>query len=76
MWPLVKHNKKIREYLPAEEMDEGEKYPDRKFFWGVAFTVLPDWSEKYYKAVIDKKRREIKENPNNKKTVAVSERFK
>ena len=54
VWPMVKHNKVIIEYLPHDEMNEG-RYPDKYFFWGVAFTVLPTWSQSYYKAVLKKR---------------------
>ena len=26
----------------------------RSFFWGVVFTIEPDWSNKYYEAVLKK----------------------
>ena len=51
MWHLVRHRKRLRKYLPAEDMDAGE-YPARKFFWGVAFAILPEWAKEYYDAVI------------------------
>ena len=65
VWPLVKHKEKLRQYLPVEEMDEGI-YPDRIWFWGLCFTLLPFWANSYYEAVIYKKRTEIKVNPNNR----------
>ena len=62
-------------YLPAEEMDEGF-HPDREFFWGVCFTQLPQWSNEYYDRVIDKKRREVVENPANRKIIAITPAFR
>ena len=58
VWQYVKHVENIRQYLPAEEMDEG-CYPDRDFFWGICFTVQPVWANAYYDQVIEKKRKEI-----------------
>ena len=75
VWKLVKHNQKIREYLPAEDMDKGT-YPDREFFWGVAFTVLPFWASGYHGLVIEKKRKEIKENPSNKNVLIISDEWR
>ena len=46
--------KKIQKYLPIDEMDEG-RYPNKKYFWGVVFTVEPEWATKYYKAVVKKR---------------------
>ena len=68
VWHLVRHQGDLRMYLPAEEMDEGF-HPDREFFWGVVFTQQPQWANEYYDRVIDKKRREVVENPNNKKII-------
>ena len=33
--------------MPDEEMDL-DRFPDKEFFWGVAFTIIPEWSNKYY----------------------------
>ena len=35
-------------------MNEG-RYPDKTFFWGVVFTVLPQWSTDYYEKVVAKR---------------------
>ena len=37
-------------YLP-KDIDTG-KYPDKEFFWGLAFTIIPDWANKYNSEVI------------------------
>ena len=50
LWELVKSDANLRSYLPADEMDFG-RYPDRDFFWGIAFTVIPAWAKKYYEQV-------------------------
>ena len=54
VWPQIKFNKLIREYLPYNEMLQG-RFPDKEFFWGVLFTILPTWSNTYYKAVLKKR---------------------
>ena len=56
-------------------MDKGT-YPDREFFWGVAFTVLPFWAGGYHGLVIEKKRKEIKENPSNKNVLIISDEWR
>jgi len=61
--------------LPAEEMDEGE-YPDRSFFWGICFTVVPTWANSYYERVIEKKRAEVVENPNFRKVISITPAFR
>ena len=48
VWPMVKNNKTIIQYLPHNEMNKGND-PHKFFFWGVAITVLPTWSGVYYK---------------------------
>ena len=47
-WQEVKGNKSIRSYLPVPDIESGY-FRDRIFFWGVALTVLPDWSNAYIK---------------------------
>ena len=61
--------------MPVEEIEEG-LYPDRLWFWGVCFTVLPFWANAYYEAVLWKKRSEIKKNPNNRKIVEIPEEIR
>ena len=54
VWKLVKLNKTLVTYLPDDEMNEG-RYPDKVFFWGVLFAILPNWSNEYYEAVLKKR---------------------
>lgn len=54
VWPLVKNNTTLSEYLPTEEMRYG-RYVDKVFFRGVAFTVIPNWADAYYDAVVKKR---------------------
>ena len=56
-------------------MDEGE-YPDREFFWGFCFTITPVWANEYYDRVIDKKRKEVAENPANRKVISITPAFR
>ena len=75
VWKYVRHLEDFRIYLPAEEMDDGQ-YPDRAFFWGIAFTVLPTWANNYYDMVIEKKRKEVVENPANRKVISITPAFR
>ena len=47
VWPLVKSNSLVCQYLPSEEIHEG-RFPDKIFFCGVVFTVIPEWANYYY----------------------------
>ena len=60
VWPLVCSNVEMCQYLPSEEMAEG-RFPDKLFFWGVLFTVLPVWSNDYYDQVVRKRTQMKKE---------------
>ena len=37
--------------MPMDEIKFG-RFPDRDFFWGVCFTVLPVWANKYTETVL------------------------
>ena len=54
VWPLIKNNLLVCQYLPSEEMNEG-RFPDKIFFWGVVFTVIPEWADDYYEKVVAKR---------------------
>ena len=75
VWELVKHKEKLRRYLPVEEIEEGI-YPDRLWFWGICFTVLPFWANTYYEAVLWKKRKEVKRNPNDREVIEIPEEIR
>ena len=47
-WKEVKGNKLMRSYLPVVDIETGY-FRDRIFFWGIALTVLPEWSNAYIK---------------------------
>ena len=40
VWPLVKTASELHEYLPLIEMSKG-KFPDKKWFMGLCFTLIP-----------------------------------
>ena len=44
----IKSDNKITKYLPVEEMIL-DRFPDREFFWGIAFTIRPEWAQTYHK---------------------------
>jgi len=46
IFPLVKESSKVRKYLPIAEMTQG-RYPDKKWFWSLLFTVIPKWAKNY-----------------------------
>ena len=48
-WPQVKDFAELKEYLP--DSIEKDKYPDRKFFWGVLNHLIPRWVAEYKKHV-------------------------
>jgi len=73
VWPQLKHDKEVRKYLPANEMDLG-KFPDKKFFWGVISTVRQDWCQKFKDDVM--KNREKLVLNFNKKIIVVTDKWK
>ena len=75
VYRLVKDSKKLADYLPIEEMNEGY-YPDKIFFWGIVFTIEPEWSNKYYEAVLKKRHGEHKKFECNPKTINISNKWK
>ena len=74
VWPQIKFNKLIREYLPYQEMLQG-RFPDKEFFWGVLFTVVPTWANAYYKAVIKKRLATKKNTLKEIKTINISAKW-
>ena len=73
IWPQVKHSQELHKYLPVDDMNRG-KYPDREFFWGILFTVIPDWANKYHQMVI-KQRHGSGKDPAEPKTIEVSAKW-
>ena len=51
VWDQVKIHRPILDYLPDDEIDL-KRYPDRRFFWGVALTIMPHWSQTYIAEVV------------------------
>ena len=52
-------------------MDKGF-YPDKEFFWGICFTIIPKWANEYYDQVINERRNHKQKPPVEKKIVMVS----
>jgi len=48
VYPLIKSDKIFESYLPFSEMEQG-KWVDKNYFWGIAFTIKPDWANNFYK---------------------------
>ena len=42
VWPLLRDDKELCEYLPDYEMEK-DRWPDRRFFWGVVSTLRREW---------------------------------
>ena len=72
-WSLIKDQKELHKYLPVDEMEIADCWPDRDFFWGIACTVLPKWAADYHAAVMKKKHLKMVDQLNsNKKIINVS----
>ena len=52
-------------------MAEG-RYPDKEFFWAIAFTIVPEWAQSYSKQVIDARVGKGNNNFANKKVLMVT----
>ena len=50
-----------------------KQFPDKKFFWGICFTILPLWANQYFDKVMAERNR--KPAPIEKKTLVVSARW-
>ena len=44
IWKYIKDDQDLKDYLPWEEM-LNSRFPDKKFVWGILFTVKPDWAK-------------------------------
>lgn len=64
-------SRRMQEYLPVDEMEEG-RFPDREFFWGVALTTCPNWANLYIEKVIKARHAEDPHRFDNAKTINVS----
>ena len=58
IYPKVKDNLALREYLPHAEMDQNWM-PDWIWFWGVLIYVLPVWSKQYYDSVVNVRHNQV-----------------
>ena len=73
VWDYVKDHQKLCSYLPTDEIAFG-RYPDRRFFWGVAFTVIPRWSTAYLKQVEHERNMERNKIP-AARTIRISDKW-
>ena len=71
-WSQIKTSKTISRYLPVDEMDQG-RFPDKKWFWAIAFTCCPQWVRRYHNLVLDTRAKEVKKDVNNKKQITVTD---
>ena len=53
-WFQIRDDPLLCKYLPDEEMDL-ERWPDRRFFWGIVNTVRPSWVSEYVDRCIAKR---------------------
>ena len=74
VWPLVSNHAGLCEYLPDDEMNEG-RYPDKLFFWGICYTVIPEWSKSYTDAVWKQRNENKNADFKNPKTIHVTDKW-
>ena len=48
VWHLVRDDVELCKYLPDYDMNK-DRWPDRRFFWGVLSTLRRDWVDEYVK---------------------------
>ena len=61
-------------YLPHREMQQN-RMPDKKFFWAVVFTCLPQWCRRYHNLVLDQRAKQAKKDVNAKHLVKVTDEW-
>ena len=52
VWPLVKGDVGVEDYLPVEELNAG-RFHDRHFFWNILNTLRPLWVVDYFRKSAD-----------------------
>ena len=60
--------------MPDNEMDLG-KYPNREWFWQLAFTIIPEWADSYALAVNINRNAMVTKKPNETKVITVSQKW-
>jgi hypothetical protein len=60
--------------MPYNEMEQG-RFPNKEFFWGIAFNLRNDWANKYYTECV-KMRESSHKFPIERKTIVVSEAWR
>ena len=71
VWQQVRPSPEICKYLPVDEMNEG-RWPNKEFFWGIAYTVIPDWCAEYKKVVLHNRSVRKPHDFNQKKIIHIS----
>ena len=75
VWHLVRNAEEIQEYMPLDEMRLG-RFPDKQWFWGVCFTLIPAWARSYDKKVKDIRASQNKVNIRDEtKLIRVSDKW-
>ena len=74
VWHLVRSDARLCRYLPSEKMNK-DKYPDRAFFWGITFTVVPIWANQYTKLVMKKRYAQAPHDFDKTKQIVISENW-
>jgi hypothetical protein len=41
----------LEKYLPYEDMSNG-RFPNKEYFWGIAFSIKKEWSNHFYNNII------------------------
>ena len=72
VWPQVKDNELLRQYLPATEMDGG-KFPNREFVWSIIFSIIPQWGNRYTHEVMQVRFAKPVKNFDERKIIKVSD---
>ena len=70
----MKSDARLCRYLPTCEMNVG-RYPNREYFWGVAFTIIPIWANQSTKLVMSKRYAQVSPDLNAAKIINVSENW-
>ena len=76
VWPQVRDDEDLIQYLPDEEMDLG-RWPDRRFFWGILSTLRREWVEKYvHESVLQRDKMQLVAQMRNRRSINISDRWK
>ena len=51
-------------------MNEG-RFPNKEWFWGIAYTIIPDWCDTYKSEVLENRKKKISHSFQNKKVIQI-----